>query len=86
MIHDRFYARWVQPTSIISSSVKFVATVKIRINADGTIDSVTMTHPSGNPVMDESVMGAARSVRQIDPLPRGLGGAFYDIAINFELD
>ena len=86
MIHDRFYARWVQPTSVISSSVKFVATVKIRINSDGTIGAVTMTHPSGNPVMDESVMKAARSVRQIDPLPRGLGGDYYDIAINFELD
>ncbi|MEA3186677.1 MAG: hypothetical protein QOD99_507 [Chthoniobacter sp.] len=86
MIHDRFYGRWDQPTSIISSSQKFVATVKIRIEKDGSISDVSLANPSGNVVMDESVMAAARRVTQIDPLPAGLGnGDHYEVKINFEL-
>ena len=85
MIHDRFYSRWEQPTSIISSDRKFIATVKIRIEKDGRISNVSLANPSGNVVMDESVMTAARRVTQIDPLPAGLGGEFYEVKINFEL-
>lgn len=85
MIHDRFYARWDQPTSIISSDEKFVAAVKIRIEKDGHISNVSLANPSGNVVMDDSVMAAARRVTQIDPLPTGLGGDFYEVKINFEL-
>ena len=40
---------------------------------------------SGNVVMDESVMAAARRVSQIDPLPPGLGSGSYTVNINFEL-
>ena len=85
MIHDRFYARWEQPTSIMSSSQRFVSTVKIRITKSGKISDVSLANPSGNMVMDESVMAAARRVSQIDPLPAGLGGDFYEVKINFEL-
>ncbi len=85
MIHDRFYSRWEQPTSIISSDQKFVATVKIRIEKDGRISNVSLANSSGNVVMDESVMAAAHRVTQIDPLPAGLGGDSYEVKINFEL-
>lgn len=86
LIHDRFYSRWDQPTSIISSDQKFIATLQIRIDKDGHISNVSLAHPSGNVVMDESVLAAARKVTQIDPLPAGLGdGSHYDVRINFEL-
>lgn len=86
MIHDRFYGGWQQPTSIFRSDIKFISTVKIRIEKNGTISKVTLVKSSGNAIMDESVMTAAKSIPQIDALPDGLGDEFYEIQINFELE
>lgn len=85
MLHDRFYSHWTQPTSIVTSDQKFVTTVKIRIEKDGRIANVSLANPSGNAVMDDSVMFAARRVAQVDPLPGALGDS-YEIKINFELN
>jgi TonB family protein len=86
MLHDRFYSRWTQPTSIVTATSKFSAVVKIRIEKDGTISDVSLAQSSGNDVMDQSVMEAARQVTQVDPLPQGLGdGGAYEINIVFEL-
>jgi TonB family protein len=87
LIHDRFYSQWEQPTSIFDSTKRFICTVQIRIEADGKISSVSLVNSSGNVVMDESVMAAAKRVVQIDPLPSGLGsGGAYNVKINFELE
>jgi len=87
MIHDRFHARWEQPTSIVRSSQDFVTTLKIRIRKDGTISEREIVNASGNTVMDDSVLAAAQKVLEIDPLPAGLGnGEFFEININFKLD
>ncbi len=86
MIHDRFLGAWEQPTSIVRSSQKFVSRLKIRIARDGTVLDRTIAISSGNTVMDESVLTAAQKVRQIDPLPSGLGGETYEVAIDFKLD
>jgi TonB family protein len=86
MLHDRFTSRWDQPTSLVSSNAKYSAIVKIRIERDGTISDVSLATSSGNDVMDQSVMEAARKVTQVDPLPDGLGdGGAYVVRINFEL-
>jgi TonB family protein len=86
MLHDRFYSRWDQPTSIVTATSSFSAIVKIRIEKDGTISDVSLAQSSGNDVMDQSVMEAARKVTQVDPLPEGLGeGGAYEVKINFEL-
>lgn len=56
------------------------------IEKTGRISEVKILKSSGNVVMDESVMAAARKVLQIDPLPAGLGsGGAYTVNINFEL-
>ena len=87
MIHDRFHARWEQPTSIVRSSQDFITTLKIRIRKDGTISEREIVNASGNTVMDDSVLAAAQKVLEIDPLPAGLGnGEFFEININFKLD
>jgi TonB family protein len=85
MIQDRFKATWQQPTSIVRSSQDFVTKLKIRIGRDGTILNREIAVPSGNTVMDESVLAAARQVTQIDALPAGLNAPF-EIAIDFKLD
>ena len=87
MIHDRFHARWEQPTSIVREGAKFVTTLKLRIAGDGRILQREIVNSSGSPIMDESVLTAATNVKQIDPLPKGLGnGDFFDINVNFKLD
>jgi TonB family protein len=85
MIYDRFYSVWQQPTSIVQSDAKYVTTVTIRIEKDGRISNASLAKPSGNVVMDDSVMTAARRVTKIEPLPQGLGSDFYEVNIAFEL-
>jgi TonB family protein len=73
--------------SIFSSDRKFVTTLEIKIDKDGTISSVAIVKSSGNVVMDDSVLAAAKRVKKIAPLPADLSASPpYAIRINFELD
>jgi TonB family protein len=86
MLHDRFYSEWIQPKTSVAVGAKMSALVRIRIEKDGRISKFTIVRPSGNVVVDESVAAIAKKVTQVDPLPKGLGGAFYEVNINFELN
>jgi TonB family protein len=86
MLHDRFYSEWVQPTTVVASGAKISALVKIRIEKDGRVSDFTLIRPSGNVVVDESVGAVAKRVTQVDPLPARLGGDYYEVQINFELN
>jgi TonB family protein len=86
MLHDRFYGQWDQPTSIFDSNIRFVTTLKIRIQKDGTVSARSIVKSSGNAVMDESVLAAARRVSRVDPLPADFGREYYEVNINFELE
>lgn len=85
MLHDRFYSEWVQPTSVLHSA-KLSVLLRIRIQKNGRISDYSIAKSSGNPVVDDSVTAAAARVKQVDPLPSGLGGDYYDVNINFELN
>ena len=83
MLKDRYYSRWDQPIGI---GQDVIATVKLRIMKDGTIAKHDLVKSSGNPQMDESVMSALEKVKQIDPLPAGLGNSeFFDLNVNFKI-
>ena len=88
LIHDRFYSQWEQPTAIPTEHKHdFVCTLRLTIERDGTISNFSLAKPSGNPVMDESVLAAAAKVKQIAPLPEGLNqNSSYTVNINFELE
>jgi len=87
MLHDRFYGGWIQPTTSVAVGAKMSALVRIRIEKDGRVSKFTITRPSGNVVVDESVAAVAKRVTQVDPLPRGLvSGAYYEVNISFELN
>jgi TonB family protein len=86
MLHDRFYSEWIQPTTSVAIGAKMSALVRIRIEKDGRISNFMIVRPSGNVVVDESVAAVAKRVTQVDPLPKGLGGAYYEVNINFELN
>jgi TonB family protein len=85
MLHDRFYSEWVQPTSVVHSA-KLSVLLRIRIQKDGRISDYSIAKSSGNPVVDDSITAAAARVKQVDPLPSGLGDDYYDVNINFELN
>jgi TonB family protein len=86
MLHGRFYSSWIQPTTSVAVGAKISALVRIRIEKDGRVSNFTIVRPSGNVVVDESVAAVAKRVTQVDPLPKGLGGASYEVNINFELN
>ena len=87
MIHTSFHDRWDQPTSIFSDGRKFTCVLKIVIAKNGTISDASIVTSSGNPVMDQSVLAAAKRVSRIAPLPDGITkGESYTINIAFELD
>ena len=76
----------MQPTTVVSSGARLSALVKLRIEKDGRVSDFTVIKPSGNVVVDESVTAVAKRVTQVDPLPAGLGGQYYEVKINFELN
>jgi TonB family protein len=86
MLHDRFFSEWSQPTTSVAVGAKMSALVRIRIEKDGRISKFTIVRPSGNVVVDESIAAVAKRVTRVDPLPSGLGGAYYEVNINFELN
>lgn len=86
MLHDRFYSSWAQPTTSVPAGAKMSALVRIRIEKDGRVSKFVIVRPSGNVVVDESVAAVAKRVTQVDPLPKGLGGAFYEVNINFAVN
>lgn len=85
MIRERFYDRWVQPQSVFRADKKLVAVLTIRIEKSGRISGFNLVESSGDAVMDQSVLEAARRVVQIDPLPPGLNKTVYEVDIEFEL-
>jgi TonB family protein len=62
-----------------------IGRVLIRVQRDGLITRRTLDKPSGNALMDTSVMNAVESVKQLQSLPPGFGSSYKDITIDFAL-
>ncbi|MBI3986916.1 MAG: TonB C-terminal domain-containing protein [Lentisphaerae bacterium] len=84
LINARLKEAWRKPGSL-STSAGYVTSVFIRIQRDGRLIEKKMIKPSGNTLMDESVMDAVESVKQADPLPANFRNPVMEITINFEL-
>ena len=87
MLHDRFYAAWIQPTMKVPSGAKISTLVNVRIEKDGRVSKFEIAKPSENATVNESVAAVAKQISQVDPPPTGLiKGDHYDVKINFELN
>jgi len=87
MLHDRFYAAWIQPTMKVSSGAKISTLVNVRIEKDGRVSKFEIARPSANATVNESVAAVAKEISQVDPPPtRLIKGDHYDVKINFELN
>ncbi|NLE66930.1 MAG: TonB C-terminal domain-containing protein [Lentisphaerae bacterium] len=83
-LREIMYGAWIPPRSLSKRS-GLVTVVVIRVFRDGTLGRREMRKSSGNPLMDQSVMDAVKSISRVDPLPGGLGAAYEDITVDFEL-
>lgn len=79
------YDAWQQP-SALAGKHGLVTSVLVRVRQDGQIVQKKMVDTSGNGLMDNSVMTAVESVKELPALPFGFGGAYKDITIDFELE
>ena len=87
MLHDRFYAAWIQPTMKVPSGARISTLVNVRIEKDGRVSKFEIAKPSENATVNESVSALAKQISQVDPPPTGLiKGDHYDVKINFELN
>jgi len=84
MVRAAMYEAWQQP-SALAGTHGLLSRVLIRVQRDGQITRRTLVQPSGNALMDNSVMTAVESVQQLQALPPGFGGAYKEITIDFEL-
>jgi TonB family protein len=84
-VHDRMYEAWEKPNELLDKNLR--ATVLLEIAADGTINEVRLKRSSGNKVMDETAMAAARRVPRLNPPPSSLlKGAEAPVTVDFELE
>jgi len=82
VIKNRFQAAWNQPHGEIAPGTELVATVKLKIQPDGTVTEFTLVDGSGNPVVDDSVREAGRKITKLPPPP---DGSTFSPVVRFEL-
>ncbi|MBW0001577.1 MAG: TonB C-terminal domain-containing protein [Verrucomicrobia bacterium] len=82
LIKNRFQAAWNQPHGEITAGTELVATVRLRIQPDGSVTEFSLVEGSGNSVVDESVREAGRKITRLPPPP---GGNVFNPVVRFEL-
>ncbi len=82
LIQETFYRAWTQPTTIMPGQT---ATVRLRVQRNGTVSQREIVQGSGQAAMDQSIERALDQVQRLPPLPDELTGAHHDFTIRFEL-
>jgi TonB family protein len=84
-VHDRMYEAWEKPNQLLDKNLK--ATVLLEIASDGTINDVRLKRSSGNKIMDDTALAAARRVSRLNPPPSSLmKGSEAPVTVDFELE
>jgi TonB family protein len=79
------YEAWDQPGSV--NDRKLMAVVLVKVARDGSIVGVTLKQSSGNKLMDNSALAAARKVRMLEPPPDALvKGSAAEISVDFQME
>jgi TonB family protein len=82
VLTNRFQAAWNQPTGEISMGKTLEVTVKLKVEADGTVTEFTIMAGSGNAVVDESVREAGKRITKLPPPPNNQA---FSAPVRFEL-
>jgi len=71
-VGEKFRAVWDEPVSVIRTGHNLVAYVRIRVKADGSVESATLNGSSGSREMDDSVRAAFPAFKSVPPPPAAL--------------
>ncbi len=82
ILTNRFQAAWNQPTSEMALGKTLKVTVKLKVEADGTVTEFIIVEGSGNAVVDDSVREAGKKITKLPPPPDGQG---FSAPVRFEL-
>jgi TonB family protein len=82
ILSNRFQAAWNQPTSEMALGKTLAVTVKLKVEADGTVTEFLIVEGSGNAVVDESVREAGKKIAKLPPPPNGQA---FSAPVRFEL-
>lgn len=74
------YAAWQRPGAVAGRRT----TVQIRIARDGSLIQRKLVTPSGDSVLDDSVMTTLANTTRFEPLPSDIARPFLDITVHFE--
>ena len=86
LIHDRFYSQWNQPTTLSNLlQPELSCILEVQIAKDGTIMNNQIVGGNHDDTLDRSVLEASERIKQIDPLPSGIGkNGVYTVQIEFK--
>jgi TonB family protein len=82
ILSNRFQAAWNQPTSEMALGKTLKVTVKLKVEADGTVTEFMIAEGSGNAVVDDSVREAGKKITKLPPPPNGQA---FSAPVRFEL-
>lgn len=86
-VHDKMYEAWEQPGDALNWDKRLMTTILIRVARDGRIEGVSLMGSSGNKLMDDSALAAARRVLMLDAPPDALvKGSTANISIDFQME
>jgi TonB family protein len=83
-LQRKAYAAWEEPDGLDSSRGK-TASVRFKVNRFGRIIEYKLVKGSGLPLMDQSVVRAAKAIKSVKRLPSAYKGEHYDFTIVFEI-
>ncbi len=81
VIRSVFYDAWIQPSK--DEAGDSVVEVTLRFGQDGAIAGASMTKKSGKPVLDDSVMLAVNSVKEVRGLTPGFLKKHETVPVEF---
>jgi len=84
VVQNRLYAAWTEPSASEVGNAKTL--VEIELDGMGRLTARRIKRGSGNAVMDNSVMDAVNSVKQITGLPVDFLRRYQRITIEFDLE
>ena len=71
-VEPQIHREWKPPQTVVSSSREVVANVRLRIAADGTVESLKLVKPTGNVEVDKSIEEALERVKKVEKPPAEL--------------
>jgi colicin import membrane protein len=83
LVQSLYDRAWIEPAG--AGDGRAAAQVSVTIARDGTVISASLTSPSGNAALDQSIRAALDRVRQVPPFPPGAREERRTVIINFNL-